>query len=59
MCQRCLISQKCCKKCGANIGLNDHFLKDYIIMPLIVNHIKCHKKHTSIDKSALISPNKS
>jgi hypothetical protein len=34
MCQRCLISQKFCKKCGADIGLNDHFLKDYVVVTL-------------------------
>lgn len=32
MCQRCLISQKNCKRCGADVGLNDHFLKDYVIV---------------------------
>ena len=48
MCQRCLISQKCCKKCGAQVGLQDHFLKDYPIINIfdIPNRLSysSHKK---------------
>lgn len=58
MCQRCIISQKECPTCGNSIGLNDHFLKDYAIIPIqgcqeTGNQGSCERSNHSNSKSSV------